>query len=144
VAASSTRIRVGVDIVSVERMTRLVDENGGIEERVFTPRELAYCETRGRPTQHLAARFAGKEAVLKALGTGLGRRMRWTEVEIVNGSGGRPEVHLHGAVAEHADRHGVTDVDVSLSHSAGLALAQAIAVSPAGAPEERTRALPPH
>lgn len=121
-------------------MTRLVDENDGIEERIYTPRELEYCRARGRGAQHLAARFAGKEAVLKALGTGLGRSMRWTEVEIVPGLRGRPEVYLYGAVAAHADRHGIDEVDVSLSHSAGLAVAHAIAVSS----DERTRALPPH
>jgi holo-[acyl-carrier protein] synthase len=143
-AATKTRIRVGVDIVGVDRVTRLVTESGGIEDRVFTPRELAYCEARRRREPHLAARFAGKEAVLKALGTGLGRRMRWTDVEILAGALGRPQVHLHGAVAEYANRNGVVDVDVSLSHSAGLAVGQAIAVSTSAAPEERASALSPH
>lgn len=120
------RIRVGVDIVGVDRVARLVDESGGIEEEVFTERELTYCRARRRRHQHLAVRFAAKEAVLKALGTGLGRRMRWTDVEIVRAAGGAPEVHLHGAVADYAERHGLTDVAVSLSHGAGLAVGHAV------------------
>jgi holo-[acyl-carrier protein] synthase len=80
----------------------------------------------------MAARFAAKEAVLKAFGTGLGQRMRWTDVEIVNELTGRPRVHLHGEVAAWARRRGMTDpdtfLDVSLSHTDGLAVAQAVAV----------------
>ncbi len=78
--------------------------------------------------EHLAARFAAKEAVLKALGTGLGRRMAWTEVEVVNDPAGRPLIRLHGGVAEWAADRGLTEVDVSLSHTEQLAIAQAIAV----------------
>ena len=76
----------------------------------------------------VAGRFAGKEAVLKAFGTGLRQRMRWTDVEIVSGSAGRPEVHLHGEVAEQARRRGLVELDLSISHAEGLAVAQAVAV----------------
>jgi holo-[acyl-carrier protein] synthase len=137
------RIRIGVDIVGVDRMKRLVTESRGVETRIFTPRELAYCRSKRRCEDHLAARFAGKEAVFKALGTGLGRRMRWTDVEIVSGSRGRPQVHLHGAVAEFTRANGVSDVDVSLSHSAGLAVAQAVAAWPSPT-EEGSSAVPSH
>jgi holo-[acyl-carrier protein] synthase len=74
----------------------------------------------------MAVRFAAKEAVLKAFGTGISQRMRWTEVEVVNESNGRPRIELGGAVAEFADRHGLSDLDVSLSHTESLALAQAV------------------
>jgi holo-[acyl-carrier protein] synthase len=144
VAAGNVRVRIGVDIVGVDRMRRLVTESSGVEDRVFTPRELAYCRGKRREPDHLAARFAGKEAVLKALGTGLGRRMSWTDVEILPGRGGRPRVHLHGAVAAFTQRNGISDVDVSLSHSAGLAVGQAVAVWPASAAEEGSGALSPH
>lgn len=122
------RYRVGVDIVPVARVERLATENPGILETVFTDRERAYCLGKRRQYEHLAARFAGKEAVLKAFGTGMGQRMRWTDVEIVNTVLGRPRVHLHGEVAAWAERNGLSDLDISLSHTAELAIAQVIAV----------------
>jgi holo-[acyl-carrier protein] synthase len=109
-------------------MARLVAENPGILEALFTREESEYCLTRRRRHEHLAARFAAKEAVLKALGTGLGRRMCWTDVEIVHDMTGRPRVRLHGAVARWAERQGMVDLDVSLSHTADLAIAQALVV----------------
>jgi holo-[acyl-carrier protein] synthase len=121
-------LRVGIDIVQVSRMARLVVENPGILEAVFTPREAEYCLGKRRWHEHLAARFGAKEAVLKAFGTGLGRRMRWTDVEIVHDAAGRPRVCLHGAVADWAQRNGLADLDVSLSHTADLAIAQALVV----------------
>ncbi len=117
-----------MDVVAVERVSRLAADHATRLDAVFTRRELAYCEGKRRPHEHLAARFAGKEAVLKAFATGLGRRMRWTDVEIVNDARGRPEVHLHGEVAAVASRGGLTGVEVSLSHAAGVAVAQALAV----------------
>jgi len=126
--ATSRSVRVGVDLLPVARMARLAAENPGIQETIFTGLELRYCQGKRRATEHLAARFAAKEAVLKALGTGLGQRMRWTDVEIVNGVLGRPMVRLYGAVAAWARRAGLSDVDVSLSHTSELAVAQAVAV----------------
>jgi len=127
---ASTRpvVRTGVDIVAVARVARLASEDARALDDVFTPDELAYCRRRGSANEHLAARFAAKEAVLKAFGTGIGRRMRWTDVEIVKERSGRPCVRLHGEVAAWAERSGLTEVDVSLSHAAGLAVAQAVSV----------------
>ena len=96
---------------------------------MFTTAELAYCAGKRRRAEHLAARFAAKEAVLKAFGTGLGQRMRWTDVEVRNNSSGRPLVFLRGAVAARAGARGVRDVDVSLTHTANLAMAHAIVIS---------------
>ena len=127
-AAAELRVRVGVDIVGVERVARLVIENPGSLDVLFTRRELAYCLGKRRRYEHLAARFAAKEAVLKAFGTGLGQRMRWTDVEIVNGVTGRPRVCLYGEVAVWAQQRGLADLDISLSHTADLAIAQAVAV----------------
>lgn len=124
----SLRIRVGVDIVGIDRVSRLVAENDGVVDTIFTEGEQEYCLGRADSGQHMAVRFAAKEAVLKAFGTGIGKRMRWTDVEILRGTSGRPDVRLHGEVAEWAARRGVVDVDVSLSHSAGLAIANAVAV----------------
>jgi len=127
---ASTRpvVRTGVDIVAVARVARLASEDARALDDVFTPDELAYCRRRGSANEHLAARFAAKEAVLKAFGTGIGRRMRWTDVQIVKERSGRPCVRLHGEVAAWAERSGLTEVDVSLSHAAGLAVAQAVSV----------------
>lgn len=122
------RIRVGVDIVGVDRVSRLVTENPDILPTLFTGRELAYCQGKRRCYEHMAGRFAAKEAILKAFGTGLGQRMRWTDVEIVNEGTGKPRVDLHGEVAAWAERQGLIDLDISLSHSGGVAIAQAVAV----------------
>src|SRR5439155_25243654 len=124
----SLRLRVGVDIVGVSRVERLVTENAGIVDVLFTGREQDYCLGKRRSHEHLAGRFAAKEAVLKAFGTGIGQRMRWTDVEIVPGRRGRPEVCLHGEVAAWAKRRGLSDIDVSVAHSTGLAVAHALAV----------------
>jgi holo-[acyl-carrier protein] synthase len=124
------RIQTGVDIVWVDRVARLVREHGAFQEQIFTDEELAYCLPRRRRYEHMAARFAAKEAVLKAFGSGLAERMRWTDVEIVRGAAGRPSVRLHGRVAERAAERRLIDLDVSLSHTEGLAVAHAIAVWP--------------
>ena len=124
----SSGIQIGVDIVGVGRVTRLVAAHPGAVDELFTPAEQAYCLSKRRRYEHLAGRFAGKEAVLKALGTGMRRRMRWTEVEILSGSAGRPEVRLHGEVAAQASRRGVRSFEISISHAEGLALASAVAI----------------
>jgi holo-[acyl-carrier protein] synthase len=120
--------RIGVDLLGVARMARLVAENPGILEMIYTHEESEYCLAKRRSQEHLAARFAAKEAVLKALGTGLGRRMRWSDVEIVHDAAGRPRVRLHGEVARWAEQQGIVDLDVSLSHTAEFAIAQALVV----------------
>jgi holo-[acyl-carrier protein] synthase len=122
------RISIGVDIVEVPRVERLVREHERVQERLFTRPEIDYCRARGKCYEHMAARFAAKEAVLKALGTGLVTGMRWTDVEVVNEEGGRPRVRLGGEVAAFAAREGVQEVELSISHTSGLALAQALAV----------------
>lgn len=122
------RIRIGVDLVGVDRVARLVTDHEGALDELFTEREQAHWRKKRQRYQHLAGRFAAKEAVLKAFGTGLRQRMRWTDVEIISGTGGRPEVRLHGEVAEQARRRGLQDLDLSISHAEGLAMAQALAV----------------
>ena len=126
--AASPVVRTGVDIVAVARVERLATDDARVLDEMFTPGELAYCRRRRSSYVHLAARFAAKEAVLKAFGTGIGSRMRWTDVEIVRERTGRPLVRLHGEVASWARGRGLAGVDVSLSHSAGLAVAQAVSV----------------
>lgn len=122
------RVTVGVDLVSVARVERLLREQPGIRERLFTTSEQGYCEGRRHAVQHYAARFAAKEAVLKAFGTGLGTGMSWTDVEVTKQRSGRPGARLGGAVADLASDHGLIDLDLSLSHTRDLAIAHAVAV----------------
>lgn len=121
-------IRVGVDLVRVRRVRRLLAEHPNAAETIFTERELAYCGAKRRKHEHLAGRFAVKEAVLKAFGTGLSGRTRLRDVEVVNRTGGKPDVRLHGRLAELARERGLIDVDVSISHTRDLAVAQAVTV----------------
>ncbi len=111
---------VGVDIVEIERVGRLLRQHGErFLARVYTEAEVRHC--RGRVSE-LAARFAGKEAVLKALGTGL-RGIGWQEVEILPDPRGKPLVFLHGRARERATRLGLTHFAISLSHSRDFAVA---------------------
>jgi len=122
-------------------MARLSDENPELLDEIFTPAERRYSEARGRPAQHLAARFAAKEAVFKALGIGLGVGMNWNAVEIVTPPfGGAPRVRLQGAAAELSVTAGLTELEVSMSHVAGVAMATALAV---WAHQEEPDAVPP-
>ncbi len=118
---------VGVDLAEVPRLARLAAQPAGLSG-VLTERELDYCHSQRHPAEHLAARFAAKEAVLKALGTGLSEGIRWTDVEILKARGGRPLVALHGSAETLADRRRLRRIDVSLSHTAQLAVAVAVAV----------------
>ena len=125
---------VGTDLVHVPRLEQVLARHPGFVARVYTPAEIAYCEQHREPGPRYAARFAAKEAVLKALGTGLARGMRWQDVEILAGPAREPRVVLHGAVAETARRQGVQAVQVSLSHAGEYALAYAVTEASSGEP----------
>lgn len=141
-ASTDARFRIGCDLVDIRRLARLADENPGALDEVLTSRERLYCDSRRRPLQHIAARFAAKEAVLKALGTGLGVGVNWTDVEIVPAPvDGPPEVALRGAAAEYAAASGLAQLEVSLSHVADHAMAVAMAVW--RGPSQEQHALPP-
>jgi holo-[acyl-carrier protein] synthase len=107
----------GIDIVSVSRIARLVDRGGPrFVQRWFTPVEIAYCTGKAVPSRHFAARMAAKEAVVKALPVVWDGALPWRWIEVVNGAGGRPQVRLHGELQEAAQRAGVEDIRVSMSH----------------------------
>ena len=129
------QVRTGVDIVPVSRVVRLLEENPAIVDSMFTSRELSYCRNKPRKYyEHIAARFAAKEAVFKALSECPEQRMSWTEVEVINELAGRPYVVLHGDTALLSERSGLSSLDISLSHTADLAIAQVVAVwAPVGA-----------
>ena len=119
----------GVDVIECPRVQKLLEEHGDrFLKRVFTDHELDYCHKHKESTQHLAGRFAAKEAVLKALGTGMRGRMKWTDVEIANDDLGKPEITLSGESADVAEQKGVCRVLVSISHTREHAVASAIAL----------------
>jgi holo-[acyl-carrier protein] synthase len=108
-------IGVGIDVVDIERFTASLERTSGLRERLFTPAEAT------RPPASLAARFAAKEAVAKALGAPTG--MAWHDAEVVSESSGRPLLAIRGSVQARADQLGVRSVHLSLSHDAGIASA---------------------
>jgi holo-[acyl-carrier protein] synthase len=112
-------MRIGVDLIEIERVRRALERYPGFRDRCFTAVEQAYCDSRANPAQHYAARFAAKEAVGKALGSGV--LFTWREVEIR----GRPKpgVALSGRTKAWADRLGAGAIDLSMSHSRELATA---------------------
>ncbi len=120
-------IGVGVDLCEVERMRRAVARTPGFVERVFTSGEQDYCRARRDPSERFAARFAAKEAVLKALGVGLGA-CAFREIEVVRAESGQPALVLHGGAAELAADRFVADWHLSLSHTATMAEALVVAV----------------
>lgn len=108
---------LGIDLVETDRLRKALESHGErFERRVFTEGELTDCRSRKDRVQALAARFAAKEACLKALGTGWSGGLGFRQIEVVRRPGGRPEIRLHGAAAAFADRAGVTSVRVSLTH----------------------------
>jgi holo-[acyl-carrier protein] synthase len=120
----------GIDMVDCRRMEEMKDRYGErFLRRVFTPAELAYCLGRKRQIEHLAGRFAAKEAVLKVLGTGWRQGINWTDVEVVNEPSGQPRVRLAGRCRQLADERNIADILVSISHIETHAIASAVATT---------------
>ena len=116
---------VGVDLIEIERIRRALDRYPSFRERCFTEAERAYCDSRPNPAQHYAARFAGKEAVGKAIGFGVARAFAWRDVEIAGRP--KPSVRLSGRVEAWAAQVGVARFDLSMTHSRDLAAAVRVA-----------------
>ncbi len=114
-------VRVGVDLIEIERVRRSLARYPQFRDRCFTAAEQRYCESRRNPAESYAGRFAGKEAVGKALGFGVARAFAWTDIEIVGRP--KPSVRLSGRVAEWARRAGAGAIDLSMTHSRELASA---------------------
>ncbi|MCR4437634.1 MAG: holo-ACP synthase [bacterium] len=111
-------VGVGIDIIEIARVDEQVRRHGErFLTRVFAPEEVAYCERMAHRAQHYAVRFAAKEATFKALGTGWQDGLSWQDVVLVNDHQGKPSVSLRGRAKELAERQGVTQVHVSVSHS---------------------------
>ena len=120
---------IGTDIVECLRIAQMIERHGELFiGRVFTPAEVEYCSIRKSATQHYSGRWAAKEAILKAIGTGWVRGISWQDMEVVNDMGGRPEVQLSGGAAEACQKRGIRKVLVSISHCRSHATAYAIAL----------------
>lgn len=119
----------GIDIVEVARITRLREEHPDrFLDRCFTPAEVEYAKGASRRIdEHLAARFAAKEAVVKALGTGINHGISWTDIEVTRDAAGKPGITLSGQAASIADKLGAREWVVSLSHAGPMAIASVIA-----------------
>jgi holo-[acyl-carrier protein] synthase len=120
---------VGMDIVETKRIAESIERFGDrFLHRVFLDGEVAYSNSMKFPHLHLAARFAAKEAISNAFGTGIGHEMGWRDLEIVREPGGAPRVQLHGKAEAYAKTRGVQTVHVSLSHTADYGAASAVIV----------------
>jgi holo-[acyl-carrier protein] synthase len=123
-------VGIGVDLAEVDRIRDAIERPGTGERfksRVYTPGEQAYCERRKRKYESYAARFAAKEAVMKALGRGWSAEVTWLEIEVYRARGSRPEIRLHGKTAEYSAKLGVRRFALALTHTAATAMAQVIA-----------------
>jgi holo-[acyl-carrier protein] synthase len=119
---------IGVDLVHIPRIRQAIERwQERFLDRVFTADEVAYARRRRDPAEHLAARFAAKEATLKALGTGLSMGIRWREVEVRRARGERPRVALSGRLADVGAARGVRVLHLSLTHDGDYAMAQVLA-----------------
>jgi holo-[acyl-carrier protein] synthase len=119
-------VGLGSDLLDVARIEQKLREDSGLAASLFTPLEIRYCESQRHPAQHYATRFAAKEALLKALGTGWRDGLSWREIEIRRDELGRPVIALSGKVEQLAREHGVTRVHASLTHTAAYAAATVI------------------
>ena len=119
-------IGVGIDAVEIRRFREVLERRPLMVDRLFSGAERRLAGSRSDPVPTLAARFAAKEAAMKALGTGWARGVRWRDIEVANAPGGKPSLHLEGVARQIADRLGVKNISLSITHSGNLALAQVI------------------
>ncbi|HZE26136.1 MAG TPA: holo-[acyl-carrier-protein] synthase [Terriglobales bacterium] len=120
-------VGTGIDIAEVPRIRAAIERHGQrFLKRIFTDGEIQYCESKANRVERYAARFAAKEAGMKAIGTGWNHGVRWRDIEVARQPGGRPTLLLHGKAAEFANRLGATNIALSLTHTAEQAMAQVI------------------
>jgi holo-[acyl-carrier protein] synthase len=120
-------VGTGIDIAEVPRIAESIERFGErFLRRVFTDSEVRYCDSKANRVERYAARFAAKEAAMKALGTGWNHGVRWRDIEVVRRPGGRPTIQFHGKAAEFASHLGARNVAVSLSHTPEHAIASVI------------------
>jgi holo-[acyl-carrier protein] synthase len=115
-------VGIGTDIIEVGRIEKLLSKQERFKKRIFTQGEIEYCEQKANNVQNYAARFAVKEALLKAIGTGWREGVTFKEIEVVNNEKGKPELVLSGTVKRITEELGVTNIQVSISHLKDLAI----------------------
>src|SRR6185312_16335686 len=122
-------VGIGTDIIECPRIGKMIEQHGELFlRRVYTEREIRYCQARKRALEHFAGRWAAKEAILKAIGTGWTRGICWTDLEVRNDSSGGPKVRVRGGAKDAAIRRGIGDILVSISHCRTYATAYAMAL----------------
>jgi holo-[acyl-carrier protein] synthase len=120
-------VGTGIDIAEVPRIRQSIERFGErFLQRIFTDGEIRYCDSKMNRMERYAARFAAKEAAMKALGTGWNHGVRWRDCEVVRMPGGRPSIAFHGVASEFAAKLGVKNASLSISHTAEQAIAQVI------------------
>src|ERR1017187_3232042 len=120
-------VGTGIDIAEVPRIRQSIERFGDrFLQRIYTAGEILYCDSKANRVERYAARFAAKEAAMKALGTGWNHGARWCDCEVVRMPGGRPTIAFHGKAAEFATRLGAKNVALSISHTTEQAIAQVI------------------
>ncbi|MCK9309588.1 MAG: holo-ACP synthase [Candidatus Cloacimonetes bacterium] len=117
---------IGTDIIAVSRIKKAIDANPRFVEKIFTPAEIAYCSGKASPAQSYAVRFAAKEAVMKALGTGWDGIVNWQDIEVVLDTKGSPKLSFYGGALQLATSIGMHSAHVSLSHEKDYAIAYVI------------------
>jgi len=122
----------GIDLVDCPRIEEMINRHGErFIDRVFTVAEQAYADKNKNSVEKYAGRFAAKEAILKLMGTGWRGKIAWTDIEIINNNNGRPQVTLYGEVKSIADKLGISQVSISITHTANFAIASAVALTSA-------------
>ncbi|MEZ6094803.1 MAG: holo-ACP synthase [Pirellulaceae bacterium] len=122
-------VGIGTDICECDRIARMIEKHGGdFVSRVFTETEIEYCGSRKAFVQHYSGRWAAKEAILKALGTGWTKGIQWTDMEITNATGGEPVVTLHNRASDVMAERGIQNIMLTISHANHAAVAFAVAV----------------
>ncbi len=125
-------VGIGTDIIECLRIAQMIERHAEqFISRVYTEHEIQYCQSRKAATQHFAGRWAAKEAVLKAMGTGWRRGISWRDVEVRNEAGGRPVVVLRGGARDVVEKMGIAQIQISISHCRSHATAFAVAVGSA-------------
>jgi holo-[acyl-carrier protein] synthase len=120
-------VGLGLDIAEIDRIEAALSRHGApILERLYTPAEVAYCESFRGKFERYAGRFAAKEAAMKALGTGWRSGIRWRDIEVMREPSGKPSLRLHGVAGQVAERLGVKNISLTITHSGNLALAEVI------------------
>lgn len=128
---------IGVDIVDISRMERVLERTPSFAERLFTEEERAYCDASTRPAAHYACRFAAREAVLKALGTGFSQGVGRKDVSVCRDESGKPQAVLSGRALEIATSMGILEIALSLSFTSDVAVANAMTITADARPKQK-------